>query len=262
MKNILIATVAAVAMASGAAHAADMSMPMKAPIAPAPVWSWTGFYIGGGWGYNVADLNTTVLGAAGPLSGTFDNGAKGWTGQVKGGFDYQFGATPFGNIVAGVFADWDPSSVRGVFSSGAMPAAVFNGIDGQEKISSSWAVGGRVGFLAAPTVLTYFNGGYTSERLGAINAVGFGIPGAAGTLSTAATNQGGWFTGGGFEAPVTIVPIKGLFFYTEYRYSVFNNKTIPIVATTGFGAVAPTGFNVKTSSQSVVSGLDYRFNWH
>jgi outer membrane immunogenic protein len=260
MKNILIATVAAVAMASGAAHAADMSMPMKAPIAPAPVWSWTGFYFGGGFGYGVTDLASTPLTAAGPVVGTIDNGAKGWTGQVKAGFDYQFGATPFGNIVAGVFADWDPSSMKGNFSTG-IANAVTSPIDGQEKINSSWAVGGRIGYLVAPTVLSYFNGGYTSDRLGGIAATSFGIPAAPGsTITTTSTNQGGWFTGGGFEAPVTIIPIKGLFFYTEYRYSVFNTKTLPAVGT---GVAAGlTGINVKTSTQTVVSGLDYRFNWH
>jgi outer membrane immunogenic protein len=260
MKKLLIASIASLALTAGAAQAADMSMPMKAPVAPAPVWSWTGFYFGGGFGYSVADLSTTPLGAAGPLVGTIDNGAKGWTGQVKAGFDYQFGATPFGNVVAGVFADWDPSSVKGNFSTGFTSVAINNPVAGQEKINSSWAVGGRVGFLVAPTVLTYANGGYTSERLGGISAVGFGIPGAGGTLTTASTNQGGWFTGGGFEAPVTIIPLKGLFFYTEYRYSVFNTKTLPATSTglAGF----PTGENVKTGVQSVVSGLDYRFNWH
>ena len=34
-----------------------MAMPMKAPIAPAPVWSWTGFYFGGGWGYGAFEYD-------------------------------------------------------------------------------------------------------------------------------------------------------------------------------------------------------------
>jgi outer membrane immunogenic protein len=263
MKNLLIASIATLALATGAAQAADMAMPVKAPIAPAPVWSWTGFYFGGGFGYGVADLSTTPLNGAGPMVGTIDNGAKGWTGQVKAGFDYQFGATPFGNIVGGVFADWDPSSMRGNFSTGL--ANGFNSpLDGQEKINSSWAVGGRIGYLVTPTVLTYFNGGYTNERLGGVNAASFGIPAIPGnTITSGSRNQGGWFTGGGFEAPVTIIPIKGLFFYTEYRYSVFNTSTVPVVTTGAFGGLAPpTGLNVKTSVQTVVSGIDYRFNWH
>ena len=260
MKKLLIASIASFALTAGAAQAADMSMPLKAPMAPAPVWSWTGFYFGGGFGYGMYDLGTTPVGAAGPLVGTFDNGGHGWTGQVKVGADYQFAPGPFGSIVAGVFADYDPSNLKGNFSTG-LAVAPANPVDGPEKITSSWAVGGRIGFLVTPTVLSYFNGGYTNEHLGGLNATNFGIAPGGGTLSFAAHNQGGWFTGGGIEAPVTIVPIKGLFFYTEYRYSYFNATTLP-VTTTGILLVAPTGMTVKSNVQTVVSGLDYRFNWN
>ena len=259
MKKLLIASIASFVLTAGAAQAADMSMPLKAPMAPAPVWSWTGFYFGGGFGYGMYDLGTTPVGAAGPLVGTFDNGGHGWTGQVKVGADYQFAPGPFGSIVAGVFADYDPSNLKGNFSTG-LAVAPANPVDGPEKITSSWAVGGRIGFLVTPTVLSYFNGGYTNEHLGGLNATNFGIAPGGGTLSFAAHNQGGWFTGGGIEAPVTIVPIKGLFFYTEYRYSYFNATTLP-VTTTGI-LVAPTGMTVKSNVQTVVSGLDYRFNWN
>lgn len=37
----------------GAASAADMGMPYKAPLPPPPVVSWTGCYVDGGWGYGV-----------------------------------------------------------------------------------------------------------------------------------------------------------------------------------------------------------------
>jgi outer membrane immunogenic protein len=53
MKRLLLGTVTCVALAAagGCAYAADM--PVKAPVV-APVYSWTGFYIGanvgGGWG--------------------------------------------------------------------------------------------------------------------------------------------------------------------------------------------------------------------
>ena len=95
------------------------------------------------------------------------------------------------------------------------------------------------------------------------NASNFGIPGgAAATITFASHNQGGWFTGGGIEAPVTIVPIQGLFFYTEYRYSYFNATTLPVTTTGGLGVTPPTGMTVKQNVQTVVSGLDYRFNWN
>jgi outer membrane immunogenic protein len=40
---------------------------------------------------------------------------------------------------------------------------------GTEKESSSWAVGGRIGYLISANVLTYWNGGYTQARFDQIN---------------------------------------------------------------------------------------------
>ena len=263
MKKLLIASIASFVMTAGAAQAADLRLPLKAPVAPAPEWSWTGFYLGGGFGYGISDLSTTPVGAAGPLTGSLDNAGRGWVGQVKGGADYQFAPGPFGTIVAGVFADWDPSDLKGTFSTGY--ATTFNNpINGPEKINSSWAVGGRIGWLVTPTVLSYFNGGYTNERLGGFNGTSFGVGIPSPTLvSFSSHNEGGWFTGGGIEAPVTItfLPIHGLFFYTEYRYSYFNATTLANTTPGGAG-VGLTGITVKSNVQSVVSGLDYRFNWN
>ena len=54
MKRLVIGLLSAVALAAiSSAQAADMpvkAMPATAPIAP--VWSWTGFYVGGNVGYS------------------------------------------------------------------------------------------------------------------------------------------------------------------------------------------------------------------
>ncbi len=54
MKSFLLATVGIVAMAGMAAPASAADMAVKAAPAPivAPIYNWTGFYIGGngGWG--------------------------------------------------------------------------------------------------------------------------------------------------------------------------------------------------------------------
>ena len=60
MKRVVTATIGLLAFAAAPALAADL--PVKAPpMAPAPVWNWTGFYIGvnGGysWGRSSRDLN-------------------------------------------------------------------------------------------------------------------------------------------------------------------------------------------------------------
>jgi len=54
MRRYLLSSIAALALAAGssAASAADMAVPE-----PAPVMSWTGFYLGAGGGVGWADLN-------------------------------------------------------------------------------------------------------------------------------------------------------------------------------------------------------------
>lgn len=83
MKKILLPALASVSLlAVTAASAADLSYPVKAPVAPAPAFSWTGFYIGASAGYAWGDqsvpawLNGSqdyVRNGAGSLSGTAGN---------------------------------------------------------------------------------------------------------------------------------------------------------------------------------------------
>jgi outer membrane immunogenic protein len=40
---------------------------------------------------------------------------------------------------------------------------------GDEKMSSAWSVGGRVGWLVTPNLLTYFSGGYTEATFDRTN---------------------------------------------------------------------------------------------
>ena len=54
MKKFILAA-ALIAGTTAAASAADMRMPTKAPVMAAPVYSWTGFYIGLNAGYAWGD---------------------------------------------------------------------------------------------------------------------------------------------------------------------------------------------------------------
>jgi len=40
-------------------------------------------------------------------------------------------------------------------------------------MSSQWAVGGRIGLLVTPQLLTYFSGGYTQSKFDAVNPTTF-----------------------------------------------------------------------------------------
>ena len=81
-----------------------------------------------------ADTNT-VFAATGACDACVNQvqGGKGWLGVIGGGFDYQFTS----NIVAGVFADFNISSLKGTIQDEGPFFA------GDIKQTSSWAVGAR-----------------------------------------------------------------------------------------------------------------------
>ena len=68
-----------------------------------------------------------------------------------------------------------------------------------EKESWAAAVGGRIGLLIAPQILTYVNGGWTSTRFDAVN-----FP--PGVVTLPAHTFSGGFIGGGTEIAVAAVP--------------------------------------------------------
>jgi outer membrane immunogenic protein len=144
---------------------------------PAPVYNWTGFWISGGVGYALADVNTSVTSATFPLT-VFDSGhdlgARGWLGKVGAGYDYQFSGF-LGSWVIGVFADGSWSDIKGQ-DSFLCPAVGCNsfafGFAGQQQNDWSWAVGARIGYVVTPTLLTYFNGGWTESHWKQVNWFG------------------------------------------------------------------------------------------
>ena len=170
MYKLFPATVALSALlaTSLAAHAADMRMPVKAPppAPPAPVYNWTGCYLGGGGGYGIFDQEHDS--AFGP---NVDTGGRGWFGTVQGGCDVQFGSFfpgfLSGSMLFGLFADGDWGSIKGTNE------ASNSGLFGDEKLNQSWAVGGRLGWLPTDRFLTFVSGGFTNAQLQDINYATF-----------------------------------------------------------------------------------------
>lgn len=256
MKKLALALAATAAFA-GQAFAADMGRPYtKAPVAVAPVYNWTGCYIGGGAGYGWYNAETRQVN---PLTGAVlvnqgDTGGKGWLGQVGAGCDYQF-AGPLGNWVVGLLGDYTFSNIEGDHIGSPITLSV-----GNLKQDYSWAVGARIGYLVSPTFLTYFNAGYTQAHF---KDTTYFLNGAVGVLGTPTNTflQGatydGWFLGSGFEYSMNFLP--GLFWKTEYRYSEYDRKQLNVISTvTGLPTTAET---VKPVTQSVITSLVYRFNF-
>jgi outer membrane immunogenic protein len=251
MKKVLLALTALAAI-TGSASAADLGARpyTKAPAAiPAPVASWTGCYIGAGGGgaYTNNDHNdfiTATRVAAGP---SLTTGARGWFGTVGAGCDYQFD-----RWVVGVFGDYDFMDVKGDISTFG---TTFPSLVGSQKQDWQWAVGGRVGYVLVPQLLTYISGGYTQAHWKSTNLSAFGAAVPVAVLP--GSTKGGWFIGAGDEYALNFLP--GLFWKTEYRYSEFDRANVTINDTAG----VPTGFSEtqKFREHSVRSELVYRFNW-
>jgi outer membrane immunogenic protein len=253
MKRLLIASLAGLALTTGAALAADLPIKSRpVAVAPPPTTSWTGCYISAGAGYGMSNLEhsgTEFFGS--PTSTpTITNGGRGWLGRFGGGCDYQM----MPKIVVGVFGDYDISDISGDFT-GAFPiGSTF--LTGTQKQSSAWAIGGRIGYLISPTLLTYFNGGYTEASFDQITLPVNPFPPNYFPSQT----YSGWFLGSGFEYSFNFLPIHGLFWRTEYRYSTYDSNTL--IGHGGFLGPGPNGFNetAKPYVQTVTTSLVWRFN--
>jgi opacity protein-like surface antigen len=106
---------------------------------PAP-GSWTGLYVGVGGGYQIGDLELSE-GKNAPLGFNVDGlSMDGWTGDVRIGFDWQMGSSPF---VIGVLGGHKFGEAE--FSAGASIGP--NSIAGVDaSINPNWYVGGRAGY--------------------------------------------------------------------------------------------------------------------
>src|SRR6185437_13548940 len=115
MRKTISAVATAIALASAPAIAADLPMKARA-LPPAPIWSWTGFYIGGhvgaGWGQDETTINSfsvTPPGVTIPANIPFNqNSRSGFLGGGQVGANWQAGW-----FVLGVQADIAGLDVKG-----------------------------------------------------------------------------------------------------------------------------------------------------
>ena len=214
---------AALAAFTGSALAADIAPRAysKAPAPMAAVASWTGFWISGGFGYGLAALERSVTGAVAPFP-VFDAGqnhsGRGWLGKVGAGFDYQ--ASQF---VIGAFADaqWSDIKANDLFfcPTGCLGPGLFvNSV----KNDWSWAAGGRIGYIALPSLLTYVNAGYAQANFTGTDFVS-GANGTSTGVPFGNRRYNGYFVGGGTEYAVTQIP--GLFWKRSTVWRIMASRT-------------------------------------
>jgi outer membrane immunogenic protein len=227
---------------------------------PAPVATWTGFYLNGGAGYGMWAADTTTHddfnGFVCRVCVPIRQGGRGGFATVGGGFDYQ--ATP--SIVVGAFAEYDFASIKGsIVGDIGAPQPRFTA---QTRLDRAWYVGGRAGWVVAPAVLTYVNGGYTEARFTG-NRILDSFNGAPNFVDTTYRNLtvSGWFLGGGGEAQMW----QSWFWRSEYRYARYNDGNfVPCRVDGGGCGVVATAMNTvrfQPTVQTFRSEVVYKFNW-
>ena len=230
MKKTILGA-ALVAALAGPAFAADMpARPIaKAPAytAPAVVYNWTGFYIGGHLGAGFAGDNALQ-----------SNDAR-FLGGVQAGFDCQFAP----NWVLGAEAQY--SWLSGGNNNGVLfPGGTLVTGRAADQIGS---VTGCLGYTWGPALL-YAKGGY-AWRDG--NTIGMTVAGVPQAFTTTGNTKDGYTVGAGLEylfAPNWSAK-------AEYQYYNFGNTTVQ----TGPADVVGTRF--RNDEHTVKVGVNYRFGW-
>jgi outer membrane immunogenic protein len=226
MKKFLLCTVALVAFAVPAA-AADLGARTytKAPAyAPAPIYNWTGFYIGGHVGGAFTSDDSIAGGTNVSSDGQF-------LGGVQGGYDYQFAP----NWVLGVEAQY---SWLGGNNSDVTFTTLGTSYTFSDKQRGIGSVTGRLGYTWGPALL-YVKGGYafTDYKTSLFNNT-------AGVGVAVDSKQDGYTVGGGLE----YLFAQNWSAKLEYQYFDFGNTDF-------------LGYSVKNDEHTVKAGLNYRFNW-
>jgi outer membrane immunogenic protein len=230
MKKILVVGIAAAAFCGAPALAADM--PVKAPVykaAPAPVFSWTGCYVGGnvggGWGKDKWTENDgTNLGAP---------HYSGWAGGGQIGCDWQSGAWVFG--VAGML-DWADLTGHAVDPDGAPTTTAHT----QAKWFGTTTA--RLGY-AVDRSLVYVDGGaawMNTKRFLDFNGSVVGV--------TTSDTKSGWALGVGWEYAFA----PNWSWKIEYNHLDFGRETF-------FVTVTPLVVTSPTRIDTILVGLNYRF---
>jgi outer membrane immunogenic protein len=265
MKVRISAVVALTAFAAPlAAGAADL--PVKAPV-PAPVYDWTGFYIGGnaGYGWNTGDGPLTCVTPAGVSFGTGCGlipfaGLKpsGFIGGGQAGYNQQIG--PY---VVGLESDFQWSDIQGstrtngpwgFVNSTALtaPGAFFTASHQIDWLGTTRL---RLGYAGFDRTLIYVTGGVAYGDVEEQTNVFHPLTGVSYPASESVTRVG-WTAGAGIEYAVTrniTAKLEGL--YYDLGDDTISSYSVPLV--NGF----TRGMTFETRGAIARAGVNYKFDW-
>ncbi len=245
-KLLGIVGLSALLIAAPLARASAADMPLKAPPLPppAPIYNWTGLYLGieggGGWGHaedtDVTGFNSGRFNASGGLLG----------GTV--GYNWQFNQFVLGLEGDASWADLKGSTTGTVAAIGTCGGAPPNC---NSELQALGTIRGRVG-VAWNNVLPYVTGGLAVGSLHGSE----GTTLTAGAVGSGTTTVTGWTIGAGIEARIWGAwSAKAEYLHVDLGNHVIFNDTVPSLG----GAVV--GQSVGYTAEIVRVGLNYQFNW-
>ncbi|HUI21127.1 MAG TPA: outer membrane beta-barrel protein [Methylocella sp.] len=272
MRNLFLASVGVIALTGSAALAADL--PSRAPppayIPPAPIFTWTGIYVGGQVGYAWASGANRVSGID-PVTGiAFDSSIgqnpNGVIGGANVGYNYeipQWNWFTSSGVVIGVEGSVDGTSLTNtaglVFPDGtALTAHTSADIQGRivGRLGLAWdrllifAAGG-VAFGGFNTDFSIFGPAFVTPA---------GVPfGAFGGTSSFSQTRVGWTVGGGIQYAIT----NNWSVRADYRYTDWGSINNALFGGDAFALAFPGfGFNGNRHIQQnqVQVGFDYKFD--
>lgn len=171
----------------------------------APVFIWTGGYVGVQAGYAWSDGN--IHQNNGP--GFIESDPDGFLGGVFAGYNYQMS----NDVVIGAELDFVSANVDGSGQIFAAPGLPFPGGVGTEELNWSGAARLRLGY-AADRFLPYIAGGVAFGDIGISSNTG---------VSSFGDTFTGWTIGAGLDYAMT----ANLLLRAEYRYTDFGKEALP-----------------------------------
>lgn len=244
MKHLIITLLAATGLSS-AAFASDLPRYGAQSYAPAPVFTWAGFYAGlnAGYGWNNSD-NARINDFYGPLS--YGNSKKdgGFTGGFQVGYNFQAGS-----IVFGIEADLNLANFKKREAGSGSYMRSLESYSVSSKTDWFGTIRPRLGFAATDRFLVFATGGLA---YGKVKTEGGYTRGGYVLSGDDSDTRWGWTLGAGAEYAITDnVTVKG-----EYAYVDLSDKTYTWSGRTNFNVM-----NVKdsVSFQVLRAGVNYKF---
>jgi outer membrane immunogenic protein len=245
MKKIAFATVAASMLLTGAASAADLAARPYTKAAPmvAPIYNWTGFYVGanGGWGSSHKCWDAQGVGGIFVTEGCHD--ATGGTVGGQLGYRWQASTFVFGLEAQGNWADFNGRNI-------SLIAPAFTN---DTRINAFGTFTGQIG-MAWNSALLYIKGGaaVVSDRYRNLTTL-------TGIQVTNDVNDTRW--GGVIGAGVEFGFAPNWSLGVEYNHMFLQDKTYNFINN---GVAGPAGAlfatdRIRQDVDLVTARINYRF---